>query len=236
MKLILHIVCVFFLLPAFGQQEWRDSLDVAREAYKNKEYPKALKYYESAQKKAPENVDLSDEMAQSAYKAREFEKAEKIYQQNSGAKKTSTEQADNYHNIGNSRLKRKDYEGAIDSYKESLRHNPNDDKTRYNLSEAIRQLKNQQKKNGGGGGGGNGNSNPGGNDGDNDGDEESDPKDGSGGSGQPRDSNDKKNKSSLPNKAVESMLDKIMKEEAETKKKMRSSKGKNKSSKSGKDW
>lgn len=60
-----------------GQDDsWRDSLDVARTAYKNKEYGKALKYYESAQRKAPDNVDLSDEMGQSAYKAREFERAE----------------------------------------------------------------------------------------------------------------------------------------------------------------
>ena len=62
-------------------QEWRDSLDVARSAYKSKEYGKAVKYYEAAQRKAPDDVDLSDEMAQSAYKAREFDKAEKIYQQ-----------------------------------------------------------------------------------------------------------------------------------------------------------
>ena len=59
-------------------QEWRDSLKVARNSYKKQEYVKALKYYQSAQKKAPNDVDLSDEMGQSAYKAREFEKAEKL--------------------------------------------------------------------------------------------------------------------------------------------------------------
>ena len=76
MKYILHIVFMLCCSSVFGQ-EWRDSLDMARDAYKNEEYAQALEYYEAAQKGAPDDVDLSDEMAQSAYKAREFEKAEK---------------------------------------------------------------------------------------------------------------------------------------------------------------
>ncbi len=201
----------------------------------------------SAQKKAPEEIDLSDELAQSAYKAREFEKAEKIYQQNAGSKNTNVDKAANEHNIGNSRMKRKDYQGAIDSYKNSLRLNPNDDRTRYNLSEAIRQLKNQQEQNK--------NNQPQDQNKEKDDQEkqeqEGDKQDNNKGEQKPGDQNQGENgqpkksdgnnssgesKSKLPNKTADRMLDKLMKEEAETKRKLNSGQGKNSSPKSGKDW
>lgn len=216
-------------------QEWRDSLNVARNAYKNKDYSKALKYYQSAQKKAPNNIDLSDEIGQSAYKAREFEKAEKVYKQSAGIKKSKSAKSKTYHNMGNSRMQKKDYQGAVDSYKEALRNNPKDEETRYNLSEAIRRLKDEQNKQ-----------------------NKQDPKD----QNQPQQPNQKnqpkqeksnsnsknnsqnktgdqdegKNPSRIPNKSVERMLDKLMKAEAETKRKMGGSRQKNTATQSGKDW
>ncbi len=241
MKYLLLIATLFSLTFSYGQQ-WRDSLQAARTAYENEEYIDALKYYQSAQKNAPENIDLSDEMAQSAYKARDFKKAEEIYKQSGTAKKDNIEKANNYHNIGNARMKNKDYSGAVESYKEALRNNPNDDQTRYNLSEAIRQLKQKQqqqqkdnkdnqdnkdkqdkkddqnkdkqgeKK-----------------DGDDQQGQDGKPKPDDGGSGQ-------ENKSQLPNKTVDRMLDKLMKQEAETKRKASGTKGGSATPKSGKDW
>ena len=233
MKYFLHIAFLCTMSSAYGQQ-WRDSLDAARTAYENENYLEALKYYESAQKNAPDNINFSDEMAQSAYKAREFDKAEEIYKQGGNSKKTTQAKADNYHNIGNARMKRKDYNGAIDAYKESLRLNPNDDQTRYNLSEAIRQLKNKQKQEN------KNNQDQKNNDQQNkdnqkEGDQENDQN-----SQNQKNENDGKgqeeNKSQLPNKTVDRMLDKLMKQEAETKRKANGTKGNSGSPNSGKDW
>lgn len=245
MKWILYIVLVFCSLNSFGQN-WRDTLDLAREAYKKEDFGKALDYYEKAQKGAPENVDLSDEMAQSAYKARKFEQAEKIYQQGNGSKKDRQEKAAGYHNLGNSRMKQKNYQGAIDAYKESLRQNPNDEQTRYNLSEAIRQLKNQEKNqnnNSGNSNSSNNNSagnqnnsgNPSGNqnnmnnpsNGNKNQHNQDNPSD---------DGNPSQNEGTLPNKNVDRMLDKLMRDEAETKRKMAGNQGGNSAPHSGKDW
>lgn len=241
-------ILVLFISALSYSQEWRDSLSVARQAYKKKEYKKALDYYRSAQKKAPENIDLSDEMGQSAYKAREFEQAEKIYQQSTTSKKDKDAKARTYHNMGNSRMQKKDYQGAIESYKESLRNKPNDEETRYNLSEAIRRLKDQQnkdKKN------------------DQDQDQNKDQndqnkdqknnnknqnqnqnKDQNKGQGnnnnqnnqQDQNKGDGQNPSRLPNKSVERMLDQLMKAESQTKRKIGGQKGQSDSTKSGKDW
>lgn len=241
MKIILSIAFLFVLNIGFSQQ-WRDSLEAARIAYENGEYVEALKYYESAQKNAPENIDLSDEMAQSAYKAREFKKAEDIYQQNGNKKESKLEKSDNFHNLGNARMKNKDYSGAIEAYKDALRLNPNDEQTRYNLSEAIRQLNNeqQQKKDD--------NQDDQNDDQDQEkdksqdqkegdqGDQENDKKNNQNQGDQNQEGKKKQNKSNLPSKTVDRLLDKLMKEEAETKRKVSGSQGGTDTPKSGKDW
>jgi hypothetical protein len=43
-------------------------------------------------------------------------------------------------------MKSRNYSGAVDAYKQALRLNPNDKKTKYNLSEAIRRVKSERKK------------------------------------------------------------------------------------------
>lgn len=254
MKVVLIFVVLLLSPIVIGQDDsWRDSLSVARKAYEDKDYGKALKYYESAQKKAPSDIDLSDEMAQSAYKAREFERAEKIYQQSSTGKKDKTKRGDNYHNLGNSRMRQEDYSGAVDAYKESLRNNPNDNRTRYNLSEAIRRLKDKQEKNQcqdpqdendendekdsqDSQDGNDGQSNEGddqkSSDQQDQGNKEQDQK------GSPSDSNGSKQDSGgqLPNQMVERTLDNLARKEAETKQRMRGGGKAGKPSKSGKDW
>lgn len=57
MKIFIIILLTMGCSTVYGQDDWRDSLKVAREAYKNQDYQKALKYYESAQRKAPEGIN-----------------------------------------------------------------------------------------------------------------------------------------------------------------------------------
>ncbi|UKK49813.1 tetratricopeptide repeat protein [Prevotella sp. E13-17] len=52
-----------------------------------------------------------------------------------------------YHNIGVIYQGQKDFQKAIESYKNALRNNPNDDEARYNLVLCQRQLKNQPQQN-----------------------------------------------------------------------------------------
>ncbi len=255
MKAALLIIVMFLSHLSFSQA-WRDSLEFARSAYKKGDYGTATRYYESAQKKAPEHIDLSDEMAQSAYKAREFERAEKIYQQSSASKKTQSQKSDSYHNLGNSRMKKKDYKGAIDAYKESLRNDPTNKETRYNLSEAIRKEREEQKKkdkdqdkdkdkNKD-----QENKDQRDKDGDKEGDKGQDSKnkdqgkDAKNNSGnQPKNQNHSNDSQSsnqknanLPNKSVERMLDELMKAESATKRKIGGQKGYGSTNRSGKDW
>jgi len=245
------VLIVFFTVFSAAAQDWRDTLKMARNAYEMEEYDKASGFYQKAQKGAPESVDLSDEMAQSAYKAGKFEEAEKIYQQNQANKSSTKAKANNHHNIGNTRMKSENYGGAVDAYKDALRLNPNDEKTRYNLSEAKRKLQQQQKKeqneqnsgqqkkqqgNSGqqknqsgknsskqskGNQQKNGQQNPSKGGGQQKNGEGTDPQDGKG---------------QLSNKNADRILDDLMRKEAETKKRMAGMGGSGRRAKSGKDW
>lgn len=210
-------------------QAWTDSLVAARKAYKNKEYQKANSLYKSAQNSAPKEVDLTQEIAQSAYRSQNYQEADTYYQQAADLSKDPKEKAKLQHNSGNARMKQKDYEGAISAYKESLRNNPNDDETRYNLSEAIRQKKEQEKKDQQ-----NNDDNQSNN---NDKNEKNENKNSSGNKKNNNSSNGNKNQSSsLPNRQADKMLDDLAKKEAETRKKMGSNKGKKSTTSSGKNW
>ncbi len=51
-----------------------------------------------------------------------------------------------YHNMGVIFQSNKDYAKAVEAYKQSLRNNPSDDETRYNLALAQKLLKDQQQQ------------------------------------------------------------------------------------------
>jgi tetratricopeptide (TPR) repeat protein len=54
-----------------------------------------------------------------------------------------------WHNIGNCYLQKKDYPQAVEAYKKSLKYNPKDEETRYNLAYALKNMP-KDKKGGGG--------------------------------------------------------------------------------------
>jgi tetratricopeptide (TPR) repeat protein len=204
-------------------QKWLDSLEVARKAYKSGDYQKATKYYKSAQNHAPEDVDLSDEIAQSTYRSRDFEGAEKAFQQSASNKKSKEEKAKLQHNTGNAQMKKKDYDGAIASYKESLRNNPNDPETKYNLSEAIRQKNEQEKKNQ--------------KDEQNQNNQNNQSQNNSNNQSSNSEQNSGSDNKKMPNKQADKMLDDLTRQEAATKRRLgRNNKGKGSVNKSGKDW
>ena len=213
MKYLFSILFILFFSNIFSQN-WRDTLEFARSAYRAKEYSRSLNLYKSAQKIAPKEFDFSEEIAQTNYKSESFSSAEKIYSKPILGKNGRLKNAQQFHNLGNSRMKQKNYQGAIDSYKKSLRNNSYDNQTRYNLSEAIRKLKQQQNKN-----------NP-----------KSKPQSKSQPQPQPK-SQPKSNSQSQNQKSVDRILDKLSKQEAETKRKLGSgNKNEKGQTSSDKDW
>lgn len=145
MKAVVYILLLLTGSSAYAQS-WRDTLTAARKSYLTKDYERSYRLYRSATKLAPKEIDLSDEVAQSAYKAGKYAEAEKIYGQSSSNKGSATQKGMISRQIGNAQMKQEKYGEAIESYKESLRNNPKDEYSRYNLAEAMRRQKAKQDK------------------------------------------------------------------------------------------
>lgn len=62
---------------------------------------------------------------------------------------SAEEAAAPFHNVGDAFMKKKDYAKAAESFKQSLRLNPTDDETRYNLALALKLMPKQNNSNGG---------------------------------------------------------------------------------------
>lgn len=127
-------------------QQWVDSIDAARDAYQKKDYSSAERIYRAHYKKAQSKGGIDEELAQTKYRQRRFNSAIEYYQKKLKTVNKRSEKARIKHNLGNAYFERGDYYRAIESYKEALRLNPKNEKTRYNLSEAIRRQKNKEKK------------------------------------------------------------------------------------------
>ena len=73
--------------------------------------------------------------------AEEFVKAAQFVDPKKDKQKT----AQTYHNLGNSLFAQQPYDKAIAAYQQSLRANPKDDDTRYNMVKAMQLLQQQQQ-------------------------------------------------------------------------------------------
>ena len=119
--------------------------------YKKQEYNKAAIAYQKALDKAPNYRKAIGNLSNTRYQQKQIPIALTGYEHSLKLAKSSAEKANDFHNIGNSLMKQKQYEKAVEAYKQSLINNPTDEETRYNL--AYAQLMIKKKKNGGGGGG-----------------------------------------------------------------------------------
>lgn len=141
-KYIVLIILVYS--TSVNAQHWGDSLRAARNAFESEDFELAYEKFLSAQRLAPDHIDLSKDIATSAYRAEDYKTAEQIFE--GAAKRDVSEAHKKWLNVGNSQLKQENLEGAIDSYKNALRQNPNDDKARYNLAQAKRMQKQQDSQ------------------------------------------------------------------------------------------
>jgi tetratricopeptide (TPR) repeat protein len=212
----LFFIAVFSTQIAQAQEpknrnDWQSFVKIARQAYGEKDYQRALLYYQNATLKAPESIDLTNEIAQTHYRLNQMDQAKEWYGR-------SKKEAANEFNKGNVAYKQKAYQESVEHYKNALRKNPEMSEARYNLSMAMKEMKQnpppppQNPKN-------------------NPPQPPNDPKN------KPEDEQNNSEKSSgLSGKSVERLLNQLAKNEAETKRKINNGNQKSNATKSEKNW
>ncbi len=146
MKYLITIILFCCSLVMVGQKE-RSFIREGIALYKEGKYAEANKKYDEALKINPTSVEAKFNKADALYQLKKYEDAQKLYQQVADLSADKNIKAKAYHNMGNTFLKTEKYQESVDAYKKSLRLNPNDKDTKYNLSYAKNKLKQQNDKN-----------------------------------------------------------------------------------------
>ena len=146
-KIALNIIFMSIAFsPLTFSQSLRSLVNKGVDLYKEGKPSDAEVNFKKGLEKAPKNYITNFNLGDAYFKQQKYANAIKSYQKALAESKTNEQKAQVYHNIGNSLLKDKKFDQSIAAYTKSLKLNPNDQDTKYNLSYALSQ-KNDQKKN-----------------------------------------------------------------------------------------
>ena len=123
----------------------RDYLRSGNKLYNDSLFIKAEVDYRKALEINPKSTDAMFNLANVLLMQQKAQEAMEQYESVSKIEKDKEKLAQIYHNMGVILQSSKQLPQCIEAYKESLRNNPKDDETRYNLALAQKQLKDQQQ-------------------------------------------------------------------------------------------
>lgn len=123
----------------------------AGDELKNENFPLAEADYRKAISLDPKDETGKYNLGTAYYNKEMNEVAMKRFRQAAEVATEKNEKQKAFHNLGNTYMNEKSYKEAVEAYKNALRNDPTDDKTRYNLALAKKMLEEEQKKGGGDG-------------------------------------------------------------------------------------
>lgn len=130
-------------LSAFAQTQEYTELHQGNRAYVRGEWAKAEQHYRKALEINPKNTRAMFDLGDAFLAQENNEEAMKYFEKVTKTEKNKNVKALAHHNVGYIHQKKKEYDAAIEAYKEALRNNPHDEDTRYNLA-LCQKLKKQQ--------------------------------------------------------------------------------------------
>ncbi|MBQ3153548.1 MAG: tetratricopeptide repeat protein [Bacteroidaceae bacterium] len=142
--LFLTILCIF--AQANAQRDYRDYLRGGNKLYTDSIFDKSEIQYRKAIEKDANGVDALYNLGNSLLLQNKAKDAMDQYQIVEKRENNPERLAQVHHNKGVIHHGSKDYAAAVEAYKESLRKNPHDHETRYNLALAMHHLKQQQQQ------------------------------------------------------------------------------------------
>lgn len=102
--------------------------------------------YRKAISKSEDNTVAPFNLGTAYYNRESYSEAFGRFKQAGEKSKEKPNKHKAFHNMGNVFMKNKEYQKAVEAYKEALRNNPTDEETRYNLALAKKMLEKEQEE------------------------------------------------------------------------------------------
>ena len=145
-RIIITFLVLLFASTIQAQNERKD-IRKGNKSFRQQNYVQAEVDYRKATAKNGRNPQAIYNLG-CAFMAQQKDSSAVIQFENASKLETNPKRkAMAFHNIGVICQKKQLFSEAIEAYKESLRNNPSDNETRYNLELCKRQLKNQKNNN-----------------------------------------------------------------------------------------
>ena len=149
MRKIVYLVVLLVSEMLFSQESDKSLYD-GNQSFEQKKYAEAeADYRVTESKKSPKKATAGYNLGNSIYRQNQQGEAQIKYIQALETAKTKTEKYRLYHNLGNTFMLDKNYDAAVEAYKNALRNNPYDEETRYNYALAKRKKKENPPPKGG---------------------------------------------------------------------------------------
>jgi len=153
--LIGTVIGIFCVNNGFAQKAERKQVREGNKLYESEKYTEAEIAYRKSLEVNPRSIEGTYNLGNALYHQEKYTEAAEQYQLITAQKERLLSEnpanaerlAQVYHNIGNIGMKNKEYAKSVEAYKQSLRMNPKDNETRYNLALAQKLLEDQQQEN-----------------------------------------------------------------------------------------
>ena len=145
-NILLTMVLLCCTTVVFGQKSERDYMRSGNKLYNDSLFVKAEVDYRKALELNPKSTDAMYNLGNALLMQNKAKDAMELFDAVTRIEKDKGKLARAYHNMGVILQSSKQYPQCIEAYKQSLRNNPHDDETRYNLALAQKMLKDQQQQ------------------------------------------------------------------------------------------
>ena len=148
LKYLLFAALTLCVVNGWAQKAERDYIRKGNRQYHDSVFVDAEVYYRKAQEVNPTSSMARYNLGNSLLFQNKPQEALKEYEAASKMEHDKNKLAAVFHNTGVIHQAAKHYQQAIEAYKESLRNNPRDHETRYNLALCQKLLKDQEQQGG----------------------------------------------------------------------------------------
>ncbi len=147
MKVLILILLLLNVISLSAQVE-RKFIRRGTLEYGDEKFVDSENNYRKALNKDDKSFEARFNLADALYKQKKLDEALKEFELLNQTESDPSRIAKINHNIGNIRFAQQKYDESIEAYKKSLRNNPNDNETRYNLiaAQKMKDNKDQNKQ------------------------------------------------------------------------------------------